>query len=679
MLIQSLRPSKFSEVVGNSLNNKILMALAHNTDNAPSTLLLQGHFGSGKAIDMDSLLPTPSGNKKASEIQVGDFLFDRHGNPTQVLGVYLQGELDSYKVRFEDGRVVYCNSEHLWSIVNRKTNSLETKSLLEIIESDYKQHPVYIPVNDPVQYETAELPIDPYILGLLLSNAVYNACTILYPNTESKYIDFIFNAFPDYKWEIYTDGKYRFPIKDGVPTTPEIFFGDLYQDIVVRKTIPDLYLYAGVEQRWELLRGIMDSCATVSYDNNVYCYPPVNYNKIDLLNVYPYVQSFNLIITTRQLAFSLGLIVSRPEHEILFFKTNRSLILYNLFKNKYRINRPFNHFYDIYSMQIVSIEKEEKKRSMVCFTVANEEGLYLCNDYVVTHNTTSARLFAKALNCKNLKENDICGKCENCKADLNTVPWYNEFDSSMLGVEDIREMRDILLTTSRGYNKVIVLDECHLLNAKSLSALLKVFEESPKGVFYLLATTDPEKVLPTIRSRSLELVFTTKTMDEVKKDITKHANDLGISISESTISFIASRSKGIMRNAHMLLDKVRLLGEQEFLNSDISSTQPLYNYVVSLIKADKQSVLESVSELSRLPVTYLKEDYQQFFLTLIKASIDPSTTTDTNILKLVKALPKPNIISLVKTCTQDWVIRSFQSSTQAQAALLSIFQMISKA
>ena len=407
MLIQSLRPQKFSDVVGNQLNNKILMALAHNPDNAPSTILLQGHFGSGKAIDVESLLPTPSGIKRAGDIQVGDFLYDRKGSPTQVTGVFPQGEIESYKVTFEDGRKVFCNSEHIWSVVNRKTNQLETRTLQNILESDYHQHPVYIPVNDPIQYPHTELPIDPYILGLLLSNAIYQAETILYPNTDSKYINILCESFPEYQWEIYTNKNYKFPTKEGIPVTPKELFGDLYFDVVKKKTIPDIYLYADINQRWELLRGIMDSCATISNDNNVFCYPPVIYNQIDKLQVLPNIESYNLLNTTRQLAFSLGLIVSRPEPKILYFKTDRTLILHNLFKNKPIKNIPYNNSNDIYSMQMISIEKEKDLRSMVCFTVDNAESLYLCNDYIVTHNTTSARLFAKALPCKNLRENDI--------------------------------------------------------------------------------------------------------------------------------------------------------------------------------------------------------------------------------------------------------------------------------
>ena len=669
MLIQSLRPQTFSQVVGNSLNNKILMALAHNQDKAPSTILLQGHFGSGKALDVESIIPTPTGNKRAVDIVQGDYLFDQNGNQTQVQAVFPQGKLDSYKVKFEDGRVVYCNSEHIWTVYNRKTNSLVNRTLQEIIDYKDRTHAeVRIPLCKPIDYPDAELPITPYSLGLLLTNVVYQCETLLYPNKSDKFVSIIEKENPQYWWNVYTNKDYIFPSTlEGTPISPQVFYGDLYTSIVENKEIPNIYLKSSINQRWELLQGILDGCATISDDNNVFCY----------------LSSEELLRSVVSLSYGLGLVVSvipDRKNPTLLYKSNRSLLT-KLFKLKKLPDTSYNHGKEeakIDSLRIISIEKEEEQREMVCFLVDNPDHLFLCNDYIVTHNTTSARLFAKALNCRNLRDNDICGKCDICKSDLNSVPWYNEFDSSMLNTDTIREMRDILLTTTRGYNKVIVIDETHLLSKTALSALLKVFEESPKGIFYLLATTDPEKLLPTIRSRSLELVFTTKTTDEVKKDIEKHSKELGLNLSDSTISFIATRSKGIMRNAHMLLDKVNILGEEEFLKSDITTIKPMYDYIVSILKSDRSGVLEAVSELSRLPVTYLKEDWQEFFLSLIKASIDPSTTKEDKIQKLISVIPKQNIVTLVRTCTQDWVIKSFQSSTQAQAAMLAIFQQISK-
>lgn len=292
--------------------------------------------------------------------------------------------------------------------------------------------------------------------------------------------------------------------------------------------------------------------------------------------------------------------------------------------------------------------------------------------------TTSARLFAKALNCKHLKYDDICGECSVCKSDLNNVPWYTELDSSMINADSLRDMRDVFYATARGYNKVITIDECHLLSRTAQAALLKVFEDTPKGIYFLLATTDAQKLLPTIKSRSLELVFTSKTTKEVRDDIKKHANELGISISDETLDLIALRSKGIMRDAHMLLDKVNLIGEKEFLKSDTPTTALLTNYLISLLTSNRELVLSVVYDLSRIPVAYLKDDWQEYFLSLMKASINPELVSSEYIRNIAKKIGKSGVLKIVQACTQDWILKSFQTGVQAQTAMLALYQMLSK-
>lgn len=633
------------------------MTLAKNPDKGPSTIILQGSFGSGKALDVNSMIPTPSGLKRAGDIQIGDFLFDRTGQPTRVTGVFPQGLLDSYKVTFEDGRVVYCNSEHLWTIIDRKTGAFNTLSLQNIIDRNIE---VEIPVNQPVQYSSKQYTIPPYVLGLLLTESEVDKTTVLY---SGKYLDILKSQMPNIEWEYNLIWSYSIP-KDsqGNIISKEAFYGDILTD-VENSIIPEIYLQGSIPQRWDILHGIMDVRGTVSNDNNVFCEIEQSMR-----------ESFQRLVN------SLGLVVSIIEgvnKDVFYFKANRKTIK-KLFNTRQIEDRPYNSHIDTTKIAITAIEKEEEQREMVCFLVDNPDHLFLCNDFIVTHNTTSSRLFAKALNCKHLKENDICGECDTCKADLNNVPWYTEFDSSAMGnVDSIRELRDIFITTARGYNRVIVLDETHLLSKTAQSALLKVFEETPRGIYFILATTDPDKLLPTIRSRSLELIYTAKSSKEVKEDIDKHAKELGLSLSSTTLDVIATRSRGIMRNAHMLLDKVNLIGEEEFLKSDLPTTSLLNNFIVAILKTDRVSVLDTVSELSRIPVSYLKDDWQEYFLNLMRASIDPDLVQDDRIKKIASALGKQTV-NIVKFCIQDWVIKSFQNSTQAQTAMLAIYQFLSK-
>ena len=143
-----------------------------------------------------------------------------------------------------------------------------------------------------------------------------------------------------------------------------------------------------------------------------------------------------------------------------------------------------------------------------------------------TGKTTCARILARALNCQNrTKDGDACGHCDFCKSNIENTIFYEEFDSAMIGnVSDIKDLKDTFyFDKSIGY-KVIVLDEAQLMTQQAQSALLKVLEESISGIFFVLCTTHIDKILPTIRSRSLKLRFDLIKEEEYIK-IKKHKNN----------------------------------------------------------------------------------------------------------------------------------------------------------
>ena len=177
--------------------------------------------------------------------------------------------------------------------------------------------------------------------------------------------------------------------------------------------------------------------------------------------------------------------------------------------------------------------------------------------------TSSARIFARALNCDSSKK--PCGKCSSCLEPLETAVYYSEYDSAVVGsVDKIRDLRDTFFyTMSSGY-KVIVFDEVQLSSKQAQSALLKVLEESPRRLFYVLATTDVEKVLPTIRSRSIELRYETVKEPEIIKNLKTISEHKSQPVSDDILLTIARKSKGHMRDAHMFLDQYYMIGGGRF-------------------------------------------------------------------------------------------------------------------
>ena len=303
--------------------------------------------------------------------------------------------------------------------------------------------------------------------------------------------------------------------------------------------------------------------------------------------------------------------------------------------------------------------------------------------------TTSARLFAKACNCENLTD-DLCGKCESCKMNIDNSPFYSEFDSSLVNkVENIRDLYDDLTWAPRGKKRVITLDEFHLTSRAAQSALLKLFEDAPSNIYYVLCTTDKNAILPAILSRSLTLEFSTKSKEEVIDNLNKIASERNINLPEAVSNLIALRSKGHMRDAHKLFEKYLLIGEKDFLNLEESGYIYLAKYFVQVlwlvknskassedIKKHKEVMMELVERIMRIPVSLLKDDYQNLFLDLAKKCFNPEYKSEPIIEAIISRFDVRSIMNLYKVALDDFSMSSFDSDIRFQTALFSIYQRL---
>jgi DNA polymerase-3 subunit gamma/tau len=176
-----------------------------------------------------------------------------------------------------------------------------------------------------------------------------------------------------------------------------------------------------------------------------------------------------------------------------------------------------------------------------------------------TGKTTTARLLAKALNCTNRSaDGDPCGACESCVAIAEgTSLDVMEVDAASRSKVD--EMRDLLdrvaYLSAGGAKKVYILDEVHMLSGSAEAALLKTLEEAPEHVVFVLATTDPLKVAPTIRSRTQHFEFTLYTVDELQGHLASVCAQEGVEASPEALAIIARAGAGSMRDALSLLDQ----------------------------------------------------------------------------------------------------------------------------
>ena len=177
-----------------------------------------------------------------------------------------------------------------------------------------------------------------------------------------------------------------------------------------------------------------------------------------------------------------------------------------------------------------------------------------------TGKTSTARIFAKAINCKNpKKDGNPCLECENCKAIADgTFLDLIEIDAaSNRGIDQIRELKErIEFSPVEGKYKVYIIDEVHMLTTEAFNALLKTLEEPPKHVVFILATTDVHKLPPTILSRCQRYDFRLGTDDEIADLIKSVANDEKIKIEDDALDIIVKNAKGSYRDALSILDVV---------------------------------------------------------------------------------------------------------------------------
>ena len=232
---------------------------------------------------------------------------------------------------------------------------------------------------------------------------------------------------------------------------------------------------------------------------------------------------------------------------------------------------------------------------------------YLFNGPRGTGKTSSARIFAKSLNCQAFEQPTIhpCGKCDLCRqiTEGNALDIIEIDAASNTGVENIREIIErARFAPTQARWKVYVIDECHMLSTAASNALLKTIEEPPSRVVFILATTNPERVLNTIQSRCQKFDFRRISPSDIFQHLSEIAEKESIKYEVQALKMIAKRSNGGMRDAQSLLEQLNLLPEGitikniQNLLGEVSEIE-LTNLIKSLIENNPESLIITCNKL----------------------------------------------------------------------------------
>jgi DNA polymerase III subunit gamma/tau len=186
--------------------------------------------------------------------------------------------------------------------------------------------------------------------------------------------------------------------------------------------------------------------------------------------------------------------------------------------------------------------------------------------------TTAARILAKALNCVNGLTPEPCGVCDSCKeiaagTSLDVI----EIDAaSNRGIDQIRELREMVrYAPAAARSKVVILDEAHMLTGEASNALLKTLEEPPDRVIFVMATTEPENLVDTIRSRSQHFHFRALTFAEISGRLQEIAQKENLQIEPGALAVIARMAEGSLRDALSLLEQARAFCGDNIPDKDV--------------------------------------------------------------------------------------------------------------
>lgn len=305
-----------------------------------------------KAQPITSRILTPWGWVRIGDLEVGMFAMGVEGTPVKIKGLYPKGVTKVFRVEFSDGSVVECGEDHLWTVGTQFSDKWQTLPLTKIVQKTHKRY--HVPIMKAAQFAYNDLPLDPFVLGTLLGDGYLAGNSIQLSTSHDWLIEAVAGRLNGDEIHKSSEFNYSLTIKGG-RTLSAIRELGLKDKKSRDKFIPEQYLFASEAQRRDLLNGLLLTDGSWNGNSRIYD-----------------TMSLQLVKDVCSLVRSLG-------GQARFRDRGDDC---------YRASLRMPEFPTGLGRRYIKSVKEIGKAETVCIEVDAEDGLYITDDYVVTHNTT---------------------------------------------------------------------------------------------------------------------------------------------------------------------------------------------------------------------------------------------------------------------------------------------------
>ena len=354
-------------------------------DNADSLYVTNDYIVTHNCTTEDTPVKTKYGWKKMGDIKLGDKVIGQDGKETKVVGVYPQGVRRIFRVTFEDGRFADVDLEHQWSIINKSKKSrrktMVTKDMITLMSDNNELH---IDLIKPSNFAPLELPIEPYLIGLILGGL--NLSNLSISSKNKPVLNLLDKSLPaGYTLYNYKQNKDTHFIKPKDISNPssisiyhELFKMDIFNKTNTDRYIPSMYLEGSLEQREDILKGLLDINSSIDKNGSISF--KTTSNKL--------ANSISLLVRSLGGICYLSKSKSSDKHDTVYTLNLKLKYPHKYFSLKSKLNKLKEpSFYNNLSTLKITKIYEIASAKAQCISVDNKNKLYVIKDYIVTHNT----------------------------------------------------------------------------------------------------------------------------------------------------------------------------------------------------------------------------------------------------------------------------------------------------